>query len=137
MDLCFQIVLVAGNTDKRGKVINIFPADEVGTYNPGAATGSEYTFTETISSPRTGFVFVMNVPVDIVQKRFLEPVYIDGEKTDELEHEYLYRFRPTVLGDGARNHLLTNKQITLDWSVFRDCLLHRRLNRTVVDGDVT
>jgi len=134
MNLCFQIVLVAGNTDKRGKVINIFPADDVGTYNPGAATGSEYTFNETISSPRTGFVFVMNVPDQVVQKRFLEP---DVAEDGTMNYEWVYGFRPTVLGAGARNHLLTNQQITLGWSVFRDCLLHRKLNRTVVDGDVT
>lgn len=137
MDLCFQIVLVAGNTDKRGKVINIFPAADVGTFDVNAPNGSQYTFDEDISSPRSGFVFVMNVPDEVVQKRFLEPTYIDGEKTNELEYEWLYGFRPTVLGDGARDQLLTNKQITLSWSVFRDCLLHRKLNRTVVDGDVT
>jgi hypothetical protein len=134
MDLCFQIVLVEGNTDKRGKVINIFPSDDVGTYDAGAPTGSQYSFNETISSPRTGFVFVMGVPESVVQKRFLEPEY---DESGDMTHEWLYGFRPTVLGTGARDQLLTTKQLTLSWNIFRDCLLHRKLNRTVVDGDVT
>ncbi len=137
MNLCFQIVLVKGDTDKRGKVIDIFHADDVGTYDAGAPNGSQYTLNETIASPRTGFIFVMNAPDRIVRRRFIEPTYADnGGKVLEVEHECLYKFRPTVLGARAKSQLLTTKQLTLGWNIFRDCLLHMKLNRTVTDGDV-
>ena len=70
MDLCFQIVIVEGNTDKRGKVISIFPAHKAGTLE-----GDSYSFNDSISSPRTGFVFVRSVPENIALNRFLEPVF--------------------------------------------------------------
>jgi len=130
-DICAQIVISAGDRDKRGKILSVVRAADVATLAAG-----EYSYNEAISSSRCAFVFVVDVPSSVKIRRLLAATYLTGVKADTLEHEYLYKFRAARITDTQRQSLLSSRQITIPWTTFRDSLYNRKLLRTAAVGDL-
>ena len=124
MDVAIFVIL---DGIKQGKMVSIVEASTVATLS-----NNEYSYNESISSPRGAVVFVRDFPIRINVKKLTEPwMKANGRGTMGYFENKL-----DLSVFASRRKLSRKKQVTVDFTEFRSAIYNVKNDRFALDGDM-
>ena len=115
---------------KRGTIANIYKSSDIAQLVDG-----KYVMDE-IGSKRMGFIHVRNVPGQTLRR--IQDVMTETQEDGDgkMLRRTRFRLEAANIPAGARSRFLTDKQITVDWSVAKAYIVKDINDAPIKDADL-
>ncbi len=138
--VCFEVLEQAPTHDlssnpekearqyRRGDVISVFLTPPVSTWRPGQG---DWQLNSAIGTPRLVYIHVMEVPSDrwhSLRNQMQEKLYANQEQQEDKLRNAKWRVQIWRLPVNPREKLLEDRQVTMQWNVFRSRLCKKNVH---------